>query len=241
MNDLEIRNLTKRFGDRTAVDSLTLDVGAGELFALLGVNGAGKTTTVRMLSCLTRPDAGDALVCGNSIIQDPRAVKAVIGISPQQTAVAPNLTVRENLTMMAGLFGLPDAAARAEELIEELSLGEAAARRAKVLSGGWQRRLSIAMGLVSRPRVLFLDEPTLGLDVLARRELWHVVSSLKGKTTVILTTHYLEEAEALSDRVGVMAGGKLLAVDTAAGLTARAGAPTFEDAFVRIASGEVTL
>lgn len=235
MDGIEAAGLTKRYGTVTAVDALTLTIPAGERFALLGVNGAGKTTTVRMLSCLTRPDAGDALVCGRSVVRQSRAVKEIIGLSPQETAVAMNLTARENLLFMAGIHGMTHAEAvrRTEELTEHLGLGEVLSRRAKALSGGWQRRLSIAMALVSRPRALFLDEPTLGLDVLARAALWDVIRALDG-VTVILTTHYLEEAEALSDRVGVMAAGRLLCTGTAAQLKDRAGTDRFEDAFVSI-------
>ena len=228
-------HLTKRFRDVTAVDDLTLTIPAGALFALLGVNGAGKTTTVRMLSCLARPTAGDALVGGRSVVKEPRAVKEIIGLSPQETAVALNLTAEENLLFMAGAHGLgrAEARARSAELTDMLDLGEVLRRRAKTLSGGWQRRLSIAMALVSRPKVLFLDEPTLGLDVLARSALWEAIRSLSG-VTVILTTHYMEEAEALADRVGVMASGRLLCAGTPAQLKARAGTDRFEDAFVTI-------
>ena len=232
--ELRIENLTKRFRETAAVDGVSCALGCG-VYGLLGVNGAGKTTTVRMLSCLTRPDSGDALVCGKSVMREPLAVKARIGLSPQQTAVAPNLTARENLLFMAGVHGMAraEAARRAEELTERLGLGEVLSRRAKSLSGGWQRRLSIAMALVSRPKVLFLDEPTLGLDVLARSALWDVIRALEG-VSVVLTTHYMEEAEALADRVGIMAAGRLLCTGTAAEIKDRAGTDRFEDAFVAI-------
>ena len=235
MDGIVTCSLTKKYGAVTAVDRLTLTVPAGERFALLGVNGAGKTTTVRMLSCLTRPTAGEALVAGESVTARPRAVKARIGLSPQETAVAPNLTAEENLLFMAGAHGMDRSAARVRtaELARTLDLGEVLPRRARTLSGGWQRRLSIAMALVSRPKVLFLDEPTLGLDVLARAALWDAIRSLEG-VTVILTTHYMEEAEALADRVGIMARGRLLCAGTAAQLKARAGTDRFEDAFVAI-------
>lgn len=242
MTAIQTSNLTKRFREKTAVDGLTLAVEEGELFALLGVNGAGKTTTIRMLSCLTPPTSGDAVLLGDSIVTAPQCVKAKINVSPQETAVARNLTVRENLEMMAGIYGAGrrDAAERAEEEMVALGLEDAARRRAKTLSGGYQRRLSIAMALISRPRILFLDEPTLGLDVLARRELWRVIEGLRGRVTVILTTHYMEEAEALSDRIGVMAGGRLRAVGTAEELVAQTGAANFEDAFIALATdGEV--
>ncbi len=238
MNAIEIQGLRKTYGAVTAVDGLTLSVGEGELFALLGVNGAGKTTTIRMLTGLAAPTGGDALLCGRSIVREPEAVKALSACSPQETAVAPNLTVRENLELMAGIYGVVQPKQAAEAMIAEMNLGEVAARRARTLSGGWQRRLSIAMALITGPRVLFLDEPTLGLDVLARRELWEHIRALKGKMTVVLTTHYMEEAESLSDRIGVMAHGRLIAVGTAAELMERTGKTTFEDAFVAIAGGE---
>lgn len=232
--------LTRDYGARRAVDGLNLEVAEGELFSLLGVNGAGKTTTIRMLCCLLSPTSGDARLLGDSILTDPEKVKAKINVSPQETAVAPNLTVRENLELMSGLYGEDRAGARrlAGEMIETFSLQAREKDRAKALSGGLQRRLSIAMALISRPKILFLDEPTLGLDVLARRELWEHIRAMRGKITVILTTHYMEEAEALSDRVGVMAEGRLRAVGTPAELIARTGAKSFEDAFVALASGE---
>ena len=238
MNAIEIKDLRKTYGAVTAVDCLTLSVGEGELFALLGVNGAGKTTTIRMLTGLAAPTGGDALLCGSSIVREPEAVKALSACSPQETAVAPNLTVRENLELMAGIYGVAQPKRAAETMIAEMNLGEVAARRARTLSGGWQRRLSIAMALITGPRVLFLDEPTLGLDVLARRELWQHIRARTGKMTIVLTTHYMEEAESLSDRIGVMAHGKLIAVGTAAELMERTGKTTFEDAFVAIAGGE---
>ena len=225
MNAVEIQGLTKRYGAITAVDSLDLTVRQGELFALLGVNGAGKTTTIKMLSCLTRPDGGDARLLGRSIVSDAAGVKRCIGVSPQETAVAPNLTARENLALLCGVHGLSrqETAARTEELSRALGLEPILARRAGKLSGGWQRRLSIAMALIARPEILFLDEPTLGLDV---------VRQLKGRITVILTTHYLEEAEALSDRVGIMKDGRLLALGTPEELKRQAGCDRFEDAFI---------
>ena len=240
MNAIETHALTRRFGDVTAVDGLNLAVPRGELFALLGVNGAGKTTTIRMLCGLLPPTSGDALLMGHSILSDTAAAKKILNLSPQETAVAPALTVRENLAFIAGVYGMGRKAAleAADKMIERMGLESVAKRRAKALSGGWQRRLSIAMGLITDPEILFLDEPTLGLDVLARRELWEVVEGLRGKITVVLTTHYLEEAEALSDRVGVMASGKLVALDTAAALIERTGAKNFEDAFVALASGK---
>lgn len=239
MTAIQTLDLQKKFKDKTAVDGLNLSVEEGELLALLGVNGAGKTTTIRMLCCLSKPTAGDALLLGKSIRKEPEAVKAMLNLSPQETAVAPNLSVRENLELIAGLYGCDRKLARerSREIMAALSMEEAENRRAKTLSGGWQRRLSIAMGLITRPRILFLDEPTLGLDVLARAELWDVIRALKGRITVILTTHYMEEAEALSDRVGVMKDGRLLALGTPEELKVRTGCEKFEDAFIAIVKG----
>jgi ABC-2 type transport system ATP-binding protein len=235
---IEIRSLTKKYRDFTAVDALTLDIGRGELFSLLGVNGAGKTTTIKMLSCLTPPDSGDALLLGDSIAKNPFAVKEKINVSPQETAVAMNLTVRENLEFAAGVygFGRDEAKKRAQQQIVAFKLGGSEKKRAKTLSGGTQRRLSIAMALISSPQILFLDEPTLGLDVLARRELWKVIEGLKGRVTIILTTHYMEEAEALSDRIGIMAAGKLKALGTAEELIVLSKAKNFEEAFIALVS-----
>ena len=240
MDAIKTIKLSKTYGRLTAVDGLDLAIAQGELFALLGVNGAGKTTTLKMLSCLTRPSGGDALLNGHSVISEPAAVKRIIGVSPQETAVAPNLTALENLLLMGGVHGLSSQAAqrRADELTQRFGLSPILSRRAGKLSGGWQRRLSIAMALISEPQILFLDEPTLGLDVLARSDLWDVIRALKGKITIILTTHYMEEAEALSDRIGIMRGGRLLTVGTAEALKKQAGKERFEDAFVAIVKGE---
>ena len=237
MNAIQTHALTKRFKEKTAVDALELTVPEGELFALLGVNGAGKTTTIKLLSGLLAPTAGDAELFGISIRS--QKVKHLLAVSPQETAVAPNLTVRENLELMAGIADTSrkEAKARAAAMLDEARLREVAEKRAKTLSGGWQRRLSIAMALISGPKLLFLDEPTLGLDVLARRELWQEIEALKGRITIILTTHYMEEAERLADRVGIMANGKLRVCGTPAELIARAGKASFEDAFVALAGG----
>lgn len=236
MKAIEARALTKAYKGKTAVDSLELSVEQGELFALLGVNGAGKTTTIKMLSCLLRPTGGDALLREKSIVSQPYEVKKIINVSPQETAVAPNLSVRENLELICGVYGHPRAQAKqkAQETILAFGMEEIVKSRAKTLSGGWQRRLSIAMALISEPQILFLDEPTLGLDVLARRELWNIIRKLKGQITIVLTTHYLEEAEALSDRIGIMARGKLKAIGTAQELINAARASSFEDAFVAL-------
>lgn len=240
MDAIKTAALTKRYKDITAVDALNLTVKEGELFSLLGVNGAGKTTTIRMLSCLTQPTDGDAWLGGKSIISDEIQVKALIGVSPQETAVAPNLTVRENLELMCGVHGFDKEKRqrKVRELTEQFDLAAISGKRAGKLSGGWQRRLSIAMALISEPKILFLDEPTLGLDVLARSDLWDIIRSLKGKITIVLTTHYMEEAEALSDRIAIMKAGRLIASGTAEELKAKAGTDRFEDAFVRIVKGE---
>ena len=237
-NAIEAIQLTKQYGANTAVDALNLSVFEGELFALLGVNGAGKTTTIKMLAGLTLPTSGDARLLGDSIRQDPQRAKAHNGISPQETAVAPNLSVVENLALMARIYGANAAEARekAIRMMETLGLTQTATAKAKTLSGGMQRRLSIGMALISEPKILFLDEPTLGLDVIARRELWAVVRKLKGNVTIILTTHYLEEVEALSDRVGIMANGNLVAVGTVDELVRQTGAKSFEDAFIALAT-----
>ena len=239
MEGIQIQGLTKVYKDIVAVDHLTLSIPKGELFSLLGVNGAGKTTTIKMLSCLTEPTEGTACLNGNSITRDPSAVKSIIALSPQETAVAPGLSVYENLVLMWGLYGFPKAG-REEKitlLVSSLGLESVIKKKAGKLSGGYQRRLSIAMALISEPEILFLDEPTLGLDVLARSELWDLIRSLKGRVTIVLTTHYMEEAEALSDRVGIMKDGKLLVCDTPSNIKKLAGADRFEEAFVRIVKG----
>ena len=236
MRAIETSGLVKRYGTLTAVDGLNLTVAEGELFALLGVNGAGKSTTIKMLTGLTKPTAGDAAVGGFSIVKEPEQVKRRIGVSPQETAVAPNLTVRENLELICGIHGF-SAEKRSEkcrELERQFGLETVLDRKAGKLSGGWQRRVSIAMALISEPQILFLDEPTLGLDVIARHELWEGIRAMKGRITVILTTHYMEEAEALSDRIGIMKDGRLLALGTAEELKEQAGAKDFETAFVSI-------
>ncbi len=232
-------DLTKKYKDITAVDMLNLQVKKGELFSLVGVNGAGKTTTIKMLSCLTQPTAGDAFLCGKSICNDSAAVKSIIAVSPQETAVAPGLSVYENLELMCGVHGFTKDKKNTKiaELTEQLGLESIIKKKAGKLSGGWQRRLSIAMALISEPEILFLDEPTLGLDVLARSALWDLIRSLKGKITIILTTHYMEEAEALSDRIAIMKDGRLLICDTADKIKETAKTDSFEQAFIHFARG----
>ena len=240
MNAVETVKLTKKYKDLTAVDGLDLEIKKGELFALLGVNGAGKTTTIKMLSCIAKPTSGDALLSGKSAVSQKAEVKSIIAVSPQETAVAPKLTVKENLELMAGVHGFSKekTAEKTAELSRAFSLSEVMKKPAGKLSGGWQRRLSIAMALICEPEILFLDEPTLGLDVLARGDLWELIRSLKGKITVILTTHYMEEAQALSDRIGIMKGGRLIFTGTADEIKAKAGTESFEEAFVRIVKEE---
>ena len=239
MDAIRIEGLTKKYKDLVAVDNLTLTVREGETLALLGVNGAGKTTTVKMLSCLSAPTAGDAFINGKSIRTEAAEVKSRIAVSPQETAVAPGLTVRENLELICGVHGFSGEKRRQRisEVTESLGLETVSGKKAGKLSGGWQRRLSIAMALISQPKILFLDEPTLGLDVLARSDLWDIIRGLKGKVTVILTTHYMEEAESLSDRVAIMKDGKLLLCETAEKIKEIAQTDSFEQAFIRIVKG----
>ena len=239
MEAIRCVGLTKKYKDVTAVDSLDLTIERGELVSLLGVNGAGKTTTIKMLSCLTEPTSGDAYVGGKSIIRNKAEIKAIIAVSPQETAVAAGLTVRENLELICGIyaFGKEKTSEKISSLSALLSLDSVMNKKAGKLSGGYARRLSIAMALISEPRVLFLDEPTLGLDVIARSELWELIRSLKGKITVILTTHYMEEAEALSDRIGIMKDGKLLVCDTPDAIKAQTGESTIERAFIKVVKG----
>ena len=238
-NAIEIRKLTKDYKDVRAVDGLDLEIREGELFALLGVNGAGKTTTIKMLCCITQPTSGDALLNGKSIASQADEVKKIIAVSPQETAVAPNLSVEENLMLMCGVHGLDKQKSiqKTKEMVGEFKLDRIRSKKASKLSGGWQRRLSIAMALISEPQILFLDEPTLGLDVIARSELWDTIRELKSKMTIILTTHYMEEAEELSDRIGVMRDGHLLAVGTAAELKEKTGEDKFENAFIKLVKG----
>lgn len=239
MEAIKTTELVKRYKSLTAVDGISLEIRQGELFSLLGVNGAGKTTMIKMLTCLTKPTSGEAFVGGYSIIEQPEQVKQLIGVSPQETAVAPNLTVKENLELICGIHGFTKekTLANVKALSEELALTDVLKRKAGKLSGGWQRRVSIAMALISEPQILFLDEPTLGLDVIARHEFWDTIRALKGKVTIVLTTHYMEEAEVLSDRIGIMKDGRLLATGIACELKQQAGTEDFETAFVTIVKG----
>ena len=239
MYAIKINGLTKKYDDITAVDNLDLCIEKGELFALLGVNGAGKTTTIKMLTGLTSPDGGDAFINDISIISNPKKVKNIIGISPQETAVAPNLNVKENLELICGIYGFDKKKRqnKINELSEKLELKNILDKKAGKLSGGWQRRLSIAMALISEPQVLFLDEPTLGLDVIARSELWNTIQELKGRITIVLTTHYMEEAEALADHIGIMKDGRMLISGTTEEIKQKAGKDKFEEAFIAVVKG----
>ena len=234
---IETKNLTKKYKEKVAVDGINLKINQGELFSLLGTNGAGKTTTIKMLSTLILPTDGNIKINGLDIVKDRQQIKEILNVSPQETAIAPNLSVKENLEFMAGVYQISHKKEKINELIKIFKLDEVLNQKAKTLSGGWQRKVSIAISLINDPKILFLDEPTLGLDVIARKELWAVIERLKSKITIILTTHYMEEAESLSDRVGIMAKGKLLTVGTSNELITQTGAKNFEDAFVKIATG----
>ena len=234
---IETNKLTKKFKEKTAVNGINLKINEGELFALLGTNGAGKTTTIKMLSTLILPTEGEIKILGLDILKDRQKIKEILNVSPQETAIAPNLSVKENLEFMAGVYQIPNKEEKINELVKLFKLEEVLKQKAKTLSGGWQRKVSIAIALINEPKILFLDEPTLGLDVIARKELWNVIEKLKGKITIILTTHYMEEAESLSDRIGIMAKGNLVDVGTAEELIKKVGTKNFEDAFVKIATG----
>ncbi|MBR0372857.1 ABC transporter ATP-binding protein [Candidatus Saccharibacteria bacterium] len=234
---IEIKNLTKKFKDKTAINGVDLSIKQGELFALLGTNGAGKTTIIKILSGLILPTSGNIKIENMDMKKDVFKIKEILNVSPQETAIAPNLTVKENLEFMAGVYQIKDKERKINELVKEFKLEEVLNKRAKTLSGGWQRKVSIAISLINDPKILFLDEPTLGLDVIARKRLWKVIEGLKGKITIILTTHYMEEAESLSDRIGVMTKGNIVKVGTAKELIKKTKAKNFEDAFVAIATG----
>ena len=237
MYSIETKNLTKKFKDKIAVNEVDLKINQGELFALLGTNGAGKTTTIKMLSGLILPTSGSIKIENMDMKKDTLKIKEILNVSPQETAIAPNLTVKENLYFMAGVYQIQNKETKIEELIKQFKLNEVLNKKAKTLSGGWQRKVSIALSLINDPKILFLDDPTLGLDVIARKELWKVIEGLKGKITIILTTHYMEEAENLSDRIGIMSNGKLVDIGTSNELIKKTKTKNFEDAFVSIATG----
>lgn len=239
MTAIKITGLKKEYKDVAAVDGLDLQIEEGELFALLGVNGAGKTTTVKMLSTLAKPSGGDAFIFGASVVSDPDKIKGIVDISTQETAVARNLTVEENVRFYAKLSGQSKAEIKETEeyIYKAFDLKKIAKKRAGKLSGGYQRKLSVALALVTKPKILFLDEPTLGLDVLARRELWSAIRALKGRITIILTTHYMEEAEELADRIGIMKDGKLLFCGNKEELFEKTGKKNVEEAFIETVTG----
>lgn len=239
MNAIKIVNLRKEYKDVVAVDNLNLEIKEGELFSLLGVNGAGKTTTIKMLATLIEPTSGDAFIYDNSILSNRENVKEIIDVSFQETTIARKLTVKENIEFYSKLNGLNKTEIEniEKELFKTFELDKIKNKRSSKLSGGWQRKLSIALSLISNPKVLFLDEPTLGLDVISRRELWKTIRQLKTKMTIILTTHYMEEAEALSDRIGVMKDGKLLFVGTKEELFELTKKSNVEDSFIFLVSG----
>jgi ABC-2 type transport system ATP-binding protein len=237
MYAIKTSKLTKKYKEKVVVNGIDLLIKEGELFSLLGVNGAGKTTTIKMLSGLILPTSGEILINNMNMKDDVYKIKQILNVSPQETAIAPNLTVKENLEFMAGVYQINNKEDKINELIKQFKLDDILNKKAKTLSGGWQRRLSIAVSLINEPKILFLDEPTLGLDVIARKELWNVINELKGKITIILTTHYMEEAESLSDRIGIMANGDLVDVGTKDELINKVNAENFENAFVSIATG----
>ena len=232
-------NLTKEYKDIVAVDGLNLEIREGELFSLLGVNGAGKTTTIKMLATLAKPTSGDAYIFDYSILKDKEKIKEIIDISMQETAIARKLTVEENIEFYGRLSGQDktEIEKNKKAIYEAFGFDKIAKKQASKLSGGWQRKLSIALALISNPKILFLDEPTLGLDVIARRELWKTIKELKSKMTIILTTHYMEEAEALADRIGIMKDGRLLFVGTKEELFNKTGKTNVEESFIEIVSG----
>ena len=237
MIEIDIKDLTKKYKDVLAVSNLNIQIKKGEIFSLLGTNGAGKTTTIKILSTLLLPTNGEVKINNLDLIKDKMKIKEIINISPQETAIAPNLTVLENLEFMAGIYQIKNKKEKIDTLIKTFNLEEVLNKKAKNLSGGYQRKLSIAISLINDPQILFLDEPTLGLDVISRKELWKVIKELKGKITIILTTHYMEEANSLSDRVGIMNKGKLIALDTPNELIKKTKTKTFEDAFIKIVTG----
>lgn len=237
MNSIEVKKLTKKYKDKIAVNGVDLQIKKGELFALLGTNGAGKTTTIKMLSGLILPTSGDIIIENMDMKKDVYKIKELLNVSPQETAIALNLTVKENLEFMAGVYQIKNKDDKINELVKQFKLNDILNKKAKTLSGGWQRKLSIAISLINDPKIIFLDEPTLGLDVIARKELWKVIETLKGKITIILTTHYMEEAESLSDRIGIMANGNLIDIGSSKDLIKKAKVKNFEDAFIKIATG----
>lgn len=237
MYEIETVELTKKFKNKVAVNKLNLNIKKGELFSLLGTNGAGKTTTIKMLTTLIEPTSGNIKISGLDSKVNKQKIRERINVSPQETAIALNLSVKENLEFMAGVYQIENSKEKINELINMFNLNEVLNKKSKTLSGGWKRRVSIAVSLINNPQILFLDEPTLGLDVIARKELWNIIEKLKGKITIILTTHYMEEAEKLSDRIGIMSNGNLVDVGTVKELIQKSNSKNLEDAFIKIATG----
>lgn len=236
MDAIEVSNLTKKFKNVLAVNNISFNVKEGEIFGVLGLNGAGKTTTIKMMSGLTRPTSGNIKVFDYDIYKDINKIKSIIGVSPQESAIANNLTVKENIELMASLYFKDKVKIKdnTERVINNLGLENYINRRAKTLSGGYKRRLSIAMALVTNPRILFLDEPTLGLDVINRHELWNVINNLKGKVTIILTSHYMEEISALVDDIAIMKNGKILMINNLETILKSTNTNSLEEAFIKI-------
>ena len=236
MQAIKIYNLCKNYKNVKALKGVSFDIQKGELFGLLGENGAGKTTLIKILCMLTKKTSGSVFINGLNIDTDSQKIKEIIDISPQETSVANNLTVYENLEFFANIYGGDKL--KIDEVIEFFSLEEVLNKKARTLSGGYKRRLSIAIALLSSPKILFLDEPTLGLDVISRRELWKIISKLKNKITIILTSHYLEEIDALCDRVAILQKGNLLTLGTIEYIKQSTNSKTLEDAFIKIVEGE---
>ena len=237
MNAIELTNIVKKYKDKTVVNNINLNIKEGELFSLLGTNGAGKTTTIKMISTLIKQNSGTIKVLGYDTIKDYKIIRNKINVSPQETAVAMNLTVYENLDFMANVYQIENKKDKIDNLIKIFKLEEVLKQKAKTLSGGYMRKLSIAISLINDPKILFLDEPTLGLDVLSRKELWNTINTLKGKITIILTTHYMEEAESLSDRVAIMNKGNIIEIGTPKEIISKTKTKNMEDAFVCLITG----
>lgn len=237
MSIITINNVCKSYKSKKALDNVCLEIEQGELFGLLGVNGAGKTTLIKILCGLTRKTSGSVVINGYNLDKDIDKIKEIIDISPQETAIANNLTVKENLEFFAHIYN-KEATEITNEIVEDLNLGEVLNQRAKTLSGGYKRRLSIGISLISQPKILFLDEPTLGLDVFSRRELWQIIKKLKKKTTIILTSHYLEEIEHLCEKVAILSNGKIMRVGTIEEIKQITNKDSFEEAFIKLLEGE---
>jgi ABC-2 type transport system ATP-binding protein len=233
MNIITINNVCKNYKSKKALDNVCLSIKQNELFGLLGVNGAGKTTLIKILCGLTRKTSGTITINNFNLDKEIDKIKEIIDISPQETSVANNLTVKENLEFFANIYNNNDVKT-INEIIDIFNLNEVLNQRAKTLSGGYKRRLSIAIALISKPKILFLDEPTLGLDVFARRELWNIIKKLQKNITIILTSHYLEEIENLCDRVAILSNGKLLKTGTIEEIKQITNTQNFEDAFIKL-------